>query len=65
MDYRDRHLNKHMKLRMQLAASLPATRQCDWARKCVIIAQKQHRSAFYMMSQIWLANVRTSARLSA
>jgi len=57
MDTRDRHLNRHMKMRMQLAADLPSVTQYRWARKCVTIARQQKRTAFFLMAHLWLTNV--------
>lgn len=57
MDTRDRHLNRHMKMRMQLAADLPAVTQYRWARKSVAIARQQGRTAFFLMAHLWLTNV--------
>ena len=57
MDMRDKHLNRHMKLRMSLAARLTLTEQHRWASKCVETASRQHRSAFYLMASLWMSSV--------
>lgn len=56
MDSRDKHLNRHMKQRRAIAAGLPLTAQRRWAQRCMTTAAIQHRTAFYMMANLWLAN---------
>ena len=60
MDIRDRHLNRHMQQRMSIGAELPPARQRSWARKCMDKAASQHRTAFYLMANLWLANIRAN-----
>ena len=57
MDNRDKHLQRHMRRRLQLAQALPTETQSRWARKCIALAAKQHRTAFYLMASLWLAQV--------
>lgn len=57
MDKRDKHLNRHMQLRKQLAQRLSIDKQYRWAHKCVERAHRQHRCAFYLMARMWLANL--------
>jgi len=61
MDPRDRYLRDHMSRRLSLAAALPLTSQRRWARKCVLMAWRQHRSAFYLMARLWLAGLSPAA----
>lgn len=57
MDNRDKQLQQHMGKRLQLAGTLPLCRQKCWAEKCVALAARQHRTAFYMMARMWLADI--------
>ena len=57
MDNRDKHLHRHMKLRMELASELAPIRKLLWAQKCLQIAQRQRRSAFYLMVSLWIADL--------
>ena len=57
MDSRDRYLNRHMQKRIALARPLPLEKQRQWATKCMQLASIQHRTAFYMMSSLWLSEL--------
>lgn len=60
MDKRDKHLNRHMRRRFAIAASLSGDRQRQWALRCVAEAMNQHRTAYYLVARLWLANVNDS-----
>ncbi len=57
VDPRDRHLQRHMRQRLALAAALPPERRRNWAQKCLALARAQHRTAFYLMACLWLSTV--------
>lgn len=57
MDKRDKLLDKHMKQRMELSATLPLETQRFWANKCLNAAMNQHRIVFYLKVCIWLSNI--------
>jgi len=46
--------------RRLLAAQLPIRRQQHWAEKCIDLALRQQRIAFYTMANMWLADTRAS-----
>ena len=57
MDYRDKYLTQHMQIRYRLSASLSSEKQRRWAKKCIEIASRQHRSLFYLMARLWLSEI--------
>lgn len=57
MDNRDKQLIRHMKSRMAQAKNLPIEKQCRWAEKCIDLAQRQHRTIFYLMARNWLSDI--------
>ena len=57
MDMRDKQLQRHMRRRFELASALPRALQCRWAEKCRSLAARQHRTAFYCLASLWLADI--------
>ncbi|GAB3102516.1 hypothetical protein GCM10027217_23940 [Pseudomaricurvus hydrocarbonicus] len=64
MDYRDKQLNRHMTERLAQAKTLPTEQQFRWAKKCVALAQRQHRTTFYLMARNWLASLQNTSATS-
>nr|BBD49893.1 hypothetical protein [Alteromonadaceae bacterium PE-TB08W] len=59
MDSRDKQLRRHMFKRKYIAGGLPIATQERWARKCIQTARAQDRVLFFMLSSMWLNDIRT------